>query len=142
MPDDAIAPFLGAWTLLSYELRLPSGAVLQPMGDRPIGRILYQSNGQMSAQVMNPATARFGYADPDAAAPHEADRAWRDYAGYWGTFTVDPAAGVVVHRVEGAWFPNWKGQEQVRSYRFSGNRLILEADSPEWHATLVWERLD
>ena len=139
---DHTAPFIGAWTLVSYELRLPSGAVEKPMGDHPMGRILYLHNGQMSAQVMASGLAPLAHPDSRDASPEEAARVWQNYVGYWGTFTVDAQAGAVIHSVEGAWFPNWIGQKQVRHYRFSGNTLTLEADSPAWHATLVWQRLE
>jgi hypothetical protein len=140
--SDRSGRFIGSWELVSYELRLASGTVLKPFGDHPIGRILYHKNGQMSAQLMRPAPAPFASTDPLQARPDEADRAWRDYIGYWGTFTVDPKAWVVVHHIEGGWFPNWIGQKQIRSFRFSGDQLILEADSPAWHANLTWRRID
>jgi lipocalin-like protein len=140
-PED-FAPFIGSWTLLSYELRLRSGEVEKPLGDRPLGRILYLKNGQMSAQVASAGLDLMANADPLEATPEEAGRAWRNYVGYWGTYSVDAAAGVVIHTVEGAWFPNWAGQKQVRQYRFTGDHLTLEADSPAWHATLVWQRIE
>ena len=141
--DSAIAArFIGSWTLVSYELRLASGAVTKPFGDRPIGRILYQQSGHMSAQLMHPASAHFANTDPLRATRNETDRAWRNYIGYWGMFSVDAKAGTVVHRIEGGWFPNWIGQTQTRSFRFERDRLILEADSSAWHATLIWQRID
>lgn len=140
--SDSSSRFIGSWELVSYELRLASGTMLKPFGDHPIGRILYQKNGQMSAQLMRPAPTPFASTDPLQARPDEADRAWRDYIGYWGTFTVDPKARVVVHHIEGCWFPNWIGQKQIRSFRFSGDQLTLEADSPAWRATLIWRRID
>jgi len=139
-PED-LAPFVGSWKLLSYELRLASGEVLKPLGDRPVGRILYLENGQMSAQAMVSGADLSTAPDPADATAEEAERAWRNYIGYWGTYTVDAAAGVVIHTVEGAWFPNWVNRAQVRRYRFSGDELILEADSPAWHARLVWQRI-
>jgi hypothetical protein len=136
-------PFIGAWTLLSYELSLPSGVVEKPLGDHPLGRILYLDNGQMSAQIVAAAGADpLANDDPREATPEEAACAWRNYLGYWGTFTVDAEAGEVIHAVEGAWFPNWIGQKQIRQYRFSGNTLTLEADSPDWRATLIWRRIE
>jgi hypothetical protein len=140
-PGDS-APFLGAWTLLSYDLLLASGVVEKPMGDHPLGRILYLDNGQMSAQVVASGLDPLANADPSEATPEEAAHAWRNYLGYWGTFTVDAEAGVVIHAVEGAWFPKWIGHNQVRRYRFSGNTLTLEADAPGGHATLVWRRIE
>ncbi|MGA2117483.1 MAG: lipocalin-like domain-containing protein [Bryobacteraceae bacterium] len=140
-PEDS-APFIGAWTLISCELLLTSGVVEKPMGDHPLGRILYLDNGKMSAQVAASGLDPLANADPREATPEEAGRAWRNSVGYWGTFTVDAEAGVVIHAVDGAWFPNWIGQRQVRQYRFSGKTLTLEADSPAWHAKLIWRRID
>jgi hypothetical protein len=96
----------------------------------------------MSAQLMRSAPAAFENARPLEASAEEANAAWRNYYGYWGTFTIDPKARIIVHHIEGSWFPNWIGQKQIRSFRFSGNKLILEADSPAGHSTLTWQRID
>lgn len=92
---------------------------------------------------MDPATASFDSGDPLKATTKEAAAAWRKYIGYWGTYTVDSKAGVVTHQIEGSWLPNWIGQKQIRSFRFvEDRRLMLEADSAAWHATLIWQRID
>jgi hypothetical protein len=135
--------FVGAWKLMSYELRLAAGNVLKPFGEAPIGRILYQANGQMSAQLMHPATASFASSNLLKATTDEAATAWRNYIGYWGTYTIDTKASVVTHLIEGSSFPNWNGQKQIRSFHFIENRrLMLEADGPAGHATLTWQRID
>jgi hypothetical protein len=139
---DRSEPFIGSWTLSSFELRLKSGEIRTPFGEHPVGRILYQRSGQMSAQLMHSTPAAFGNPDPLQASPEEVNRAWHEYTGYWGTFRVDPVAPVVTHRVEGSSFPNWVGQNQIRSFRFEGDQLILQANSPDWTATLRWRRID
>ncbi len=96
----------------------------------------------MSAQLMDANTAAFGNVDPLKASKEEADRAWRNYIGYWGTFSVDMKKAIVIHHIEGCWFPSWIGTNQIRSFHFKGNDLILEADSPSWHSHLVWERIE
>ena len=56
---------VGAWSLSSYELRLkPSGTITTPFGPHPVGRILYEANGQMSAQLMRPEMTAFASDDP------------------------------------------------------------------------------
>jgi hypothetical protein len=51
---------VGAWSLSSYELRLkPSGAITTPFGPHPVGQILYEGNGQMSAQLMRTGITAF-----------------------------------------------------------------------------------
>ncbi len=111
------------------------------MGDDPAGRIFYLDTGHMSAQVMARRIDPLDHEDPLQATADEAERAWRNYVGYWGTFTVDAEAGIVVHDVEGAWFPNWIGQKQVRYYGFADDTMTLEAKSPAWHARLIWRRI-
>ncbi len=134
--------FVGSWYLVSYEVRLASGQVVRPFGDHPLGCSMYQEGGHMSTQLMNPAIAPFASADPLKATKDEHDRGWRNYIGYWGTFSVDANARVVTHQVEGGWFPNWVGQKQMRAFRFDRDRLTLEADSPAWHVTVVWRKVN
>ena len=143
-PTDDGKPFellLGSWGLVSFEHVLPSGEVLRPFGDSPLGSILYQADGRMSAQVSVGSPARFASEDPLRASAEEAANAWRTYFGYWGTFKVYAEKRVVVHRVEGSSFSNWIGTEQVRHFRFDGaNRLILETQSAAGHSTVIWQR--
>ena len=128
--------------LISYQLRLPSGTVLEPFGDHPAGRILYEPNGERSAQFMRPVPSHFASPDPLKATAEESDRAWRNYIGYWGKYGVDSEARAVVHHIESGWFPNWIGQNKIRSFRFDRDRLVLDAESPAGHATLVWRKLN
>ena len=136
-----IAPFLGSWDLISFEHVLPSGAASTPFGNLPVGLLVYQADGRMSAQVSTGTPTRLASDDSLEASVEEAADAWRTYFGYWGSFKVCPEEGVVVHRVEGSSFPNWIGTEQRRHFRFDGaNQLILEAESASGRYTLIWQR--
>jgi hypothetical protein len=66
--------------------------------------------------------------------------AWKGYFGYFGTYSVDSGERSVTHRIEGAWFPNLVGTDQVRRYRFEDMRLILDADTAWGHVRIIWER--
>jgi hypothetical protein len=46
----------------------------------------------------------------------------------------------VVHSIEGGRFPNWTGHKQFRTFRFSGDELMLEAAA--WRPTLRWRRVE
>lgn len=134
-------PFVGSWELATFQTVLPSGEISKPFGDSPMGLIVYQADGRMSAQLSVRKPTKLASDDPDQASAEEAAEAWRMYFGYWGSFRVDAAKGVVAHRVEGCSFANWIGTEQVRNFRFEGaNRLILETQSSSGHSTLVWRR--
>ena len=131
---------LGAWDLVSYELRTPGGETRQTLGADPVGRISYDAQGRMSAQLMRRGVPKFASADRDAGTDAEVLTAFRGYIGYFGRYTVDEKAHTVTHLVEGAWFPNYVGTKQVRAYSFEGDRLILRADSVRGRATIVWKR--
>jgi hypothetical protein len=131
---------VGSRKLISHELTLTSGPTLKPFGDHPAGLILYQRDSHMSAQLMLPEPVPFASSEPLEATKDEADRAWRNYAGYWSD--VDTKKRIITHHVEGGWFLNWIGTNQVRSFRFSEGKLILEDDYLEGHAKLVWQKSD
>lgn len=136
-----IESFLGSWGLVSFEEVLPSGESSRPFGNSPLGLLVYEADGHMSAQVSVGAPTRFASDDPGQASAEEASEAWRAYFGYWGSFEVCAEERVVVHRVEGSSFANWIGTEQIRHFRFDGtNGLILETESSSGHFTVIWER--
>jgi hypothetical protein len=122
--------FVGTWDLVSYEVRTPSGETRYPYGNDPLGRISYDAEGRMSAQLMR----------RDRPSPPAGSSSPGGYSGYYGTYTVDEKAGTVIHQVQGAWTPAWIGTKQVRYYKFESNRLTLEGDLTGGRAKLVWER--
>ncbi|MCX6598942.1 MAG: lipocalin-like domain-containing protein [Acidobacteria bacterium] len=131
---------LGIWELTGYDLRAADGKVTYPFGQTPVGRIAYMAGGQMDAQLMRPGLAKFASDNRYLVQPAEAVAAMKGYMGYFGTFTVDEARGVVIHHVKGASFPNYVGTDQVRKYRFEGDRLTLEADTAAGQARVYWKR--
>jgi hypothetical protein len=144
--DDA-ARFPGAWRLLSAEYRTLDGTpVDSPWGTKPAGIIMYDTAGNMSAQLGRSERPRFAESDQMRGTPEEIRAAFESYSAYWGRYEVDPGAGTVTHLVSQAMFPNWTGSRQVRYYRFEGDRLILSTPpirrgGREVKGVLVWERM-
>jgi lipocalin-like protein len=129
---------VGAWNLVSFVSFDVSGA--SRPGAYDLGRVFYDASGQMSAHLMNSANKT------DASPSTDADRAaaFRRYLGYYGPFTVDEAAGIVTHHVDGSSNPSWVGSRQVRYFELSadGNRLTLSVKNQgRTTGTLVWERI-
>jgi Lipocalin-like domain len=83
----------------------------------------------VAAQLVRKDRRRFVSEDWEEAANSEAATAWKEYFGYFGTYSVDLNQHAVIHHVEGSWFPNLLGSDQVRHFRFEGRRLILDADT-------------
>ncbi len=89
---------------------------------------------------MRPNQPRFVDDDWRRAQLAERAAAWLGYFCYFGTYTVDEAAGTVTHRVAGSWFPNLVGTDQLRYVTLAENRLSLTAETPWGRVTLVWEK--
>jgi hypothetical protein len=70
--------------------------------------------------------------------PQEAFTAVKDYIAYFGTYTVDEAAGTVTHHRQDSLQPGDNG-DLVRRYELNGDRLILRA--PNSTLEVTWERI-
>jgi hypothetical protein len=114
--------FLGTWRLVS---------------ETTTGMMIYDSLGNMAAQVMPTRTRRkYAAAEPTA---EEAKDAITGYLAYFGTYSVDERARIVTHHRTGNINPGGVGDDVVRSYVFESNdRLVL---TPAGSTNkIVWER--
>lgn len=139
--------FIGTWKLISFEARSDNSETLFPMGQRPVGRLIYDDKGNMSVLLAN--------ADPPPMSPdvslksfaslEEKGQAFDSFEAYFGAYVVDETENVITHHIEGALFTNWTGSSQKRFYSFMGNRLELSTP-PIKHEDLcvvmllLWER--
>ena len=145
-PGSAESRFVGIWKLVSLESRSTDGEVTKPFGDHPLGRITYDSNGNMSAFAFRPDRPHFASGDLFNGTPEETQGAFDGLVSYYGTFSVQGNEGTVTHHVKGAAFPNRIGTNQVRHFRFEGDRLILRTPTAlrggaQRSSTVVWERV-
>jgi len=138
-------PFAGTWKLVSYEVSRADGKVTYPWGDSPQGRLMYSEDGYVSVAMMGSDRTRFAARELKLGTPQEKVAAVDSYISYAGRYEV-VGGNKVVHRVEVSLFPNWVGKDQVRSFQFDGNRLMLATEpdpSDEKRKTghLIWERI-
>jgi hypothetical protein len=139
--EDIRQRLLGSWRLVTWEERTTGGEVDYPLGPDAVGQLTYSPTGQVSAQLVRPDQPRFADDDWRKATPDERADAWAEYFGYFGSYSIDEAAGAVVHHVEGTWFPNLVGTSQVRYYDLDGDTLTLDADTAWGRVRIVWERV-
>jgi Lipocalin-like domain len=137
---------LGTWRLISYKARDSDGRVQYPLGESVSGLLVYDAGGNMSAHVMRRARPFFTAQDPACATDAELRAAFKDYGSYFGTYTIEQARQTVTHHVRGAWYPNWIGHDQIRYFKFEGNRLLLSTPPMMWDGqsleyVLTWERI-
>jgi len=137
---------LGTWRLVSYEARDSEGRIQYPLGEDVSGLLVYDAGGNMSAHVTRTDLPLFAAKDPARATDGELRAAFEGYGSYFGTYTIDQARQTVTHHVRGAWYPNWIGHDQVRHFKFEGNRLLLSTPPILWddqslEYVLTWERI-
>jgi hypothetical protein len=131
---------VGAWSLVECAEILPDGSKRLPLGERPLGQVVYSADGHMAAQLVRAGRPAFPSDDYLGAPDDVAAEAFRNYFGYFGRYAVDRDAGTVTHFIEGAWLPNLENTTQVRTFRVEGDRLILEAATPWGIIRNTWTR--
>jgi hypothetical protein len=137
-------PFIGTWHLVSYESRDEAGGVEYPLGQELVGQLMYDAEGNMSAFVARANVPPFASGDLRGGTDAEVRSAFDGFVAYFGTYSFNLSAGMVIHHVRGASFPNWTGTEQVRYFKVEGQRLVLSTpisvDGRHLTAILIWDR--
>ena len=136
MPVQGIRERLvGCWRLVGYSVTTDGGEVSHPLGETPLGTILYTPDGYMSAQLAKPG-------------PYADDQQPTAYAiAYSGPYEVNEQASTVTHQVQVSVIPSWLGTTQLRQVQFPElNTLVLTAserssrDSALATTTITWSR--
>jgi Lipocalin-like domain len=145
--DSLREQLLGTWRLVSYvERDVETGEVNHPMGDHPLGFIMYSPDGFVSAQLSTADRSPFEANDPYCGTPWEYTQAANRYIAYCGPFHVDELTGSLTHEMQISLFPNWLGQRQARLVQIEGDMLRLATSTPmsfggaRKTAVLVWRR--
>jgi hypothetical protein len=131
---------IGAWRLVSWSEAKKDGSTEYPLGEHAIGQLIYSADGHVAAQLARKETERLRQKDWRVASQAESAQAWKNYFGYFGTFSIDTEQHAVIHHVEGSWFPNLEHTDQVRIFRFKNEQLVLDADTAWGKVRIVWER--
>ncbi|HEJ9067645.1 TPA: lipocalin-like domain-containing protein [Serratia marcescens] len=140
-----ISAFIGSWALVSSVFKNQNGELNYPLGEQVLGRIHYEANGTMAAQLYSAVRPRFAAADLAQGAEREIRAAFINMICYFGHYQVEESEQRVVHQVEGCSFPNWVGSRQVRFYAFNADRLTLrtvplQLGNGVQVGELVWQR--
>lgn len=138
--EQVVQKLIGGWELVRWTTYHPDGTESVPFGEDAIGIIMYTADGHMSCHLSM--ANRPLFSEPNIYAVSDADlgQSVRAYSGYFGTFSVDAAAGIVTHHVTGAWYPNFAAVNQPRHYAFEDDLLYLEAEVGEDLVRITWRR--
>ena len=133
---------VGTWELVTRTVRRADGtAVVDPvLGEKPIGRLVYDASGAMSLQMMR-VGRKAAISPPANAADRSNPRIITGYDSYFGRYTVDEKAATVTHHVEGSLFPEDVGDDWVRPFTLDGDTLTLRLTGADGLTrTLVFHR--
>ena len=135
---------VGSWQLMTRTVSRPDGTkIVDPvLGEKPTGRLVYDTSGAMSLQMMRPGR-KDAIATPANARDKSNPRIVLGYDSYFGRYTVDEKASTVTHHVEGSLFPEDLGEDWVRPFTLEGITLTLRLTSSAdgLTRTLVFQRM-
>ena len=141
--------FTGTWRLLACEGQWSDGRVSYPYGHEPGGMLVYDGRGSFSGQIMARERPEFVTGNLLKGSADEVRAAFEGYVAYYGNYTVDAAEGLMIHQVEGSFFPNWIGERQIRRFEFTGgpdgerlqlSTLPIKGARAYLTVVLLWEK--
>jgi hypothetical protein len=144
---------VGSWRLQSRQTRTADGALLMDAGlaQTPSGVLIYDSAGHVAAQLSRQGrTVEMLASDCREAVnikgTDDTAQTVLGYDAYFGTYTIDEAAGIVTHHLEAALFPGDIGKSIKRAFEISGDTLTIRFDTTTGKGvavtrTLVWTRI-
>jgi hypothetical protein len=145
MSSEIRPELVGTWKLVSFHSQGANGRIAYPFGKNARGRLIYEPDGRMAVQLMNPDRPGFTSDDPLVTSEAEVRAAFGGYTAYYGTYSVNPDKRTIVHRIEAALRPDWVGTDQSRQFEYDGKYLTLKGPlvlgGVEGTVSLVWERL-
>jgi hypothetical protein len=135
---------VGTWKLVSAVSEdLATGQKTNIYKGTPVGFIAYGADGRVMTIIVDSLRQKPMGATATAA---EAEALFRSMAAYAGSYTIN--ANQIIHRPDASWNETWTGTDQVRDYKFDGERLMLAtAPSPNPFTgqmsvrTLTWEKV-
>ena len=139
----ATKSIVGTWLLMTRTVARADGTtIVDPvLGERPIGRLIYEPNGVMSLQMMRTGR-KSAISTPASQRDKSNPRVITGYDSYFGRYTVDENTSAVTHHVEGSLFPEDLGSAWVRPFTIDGDKLTLRVTSGDGLTrTLVFERV-
>lgn len=133
---------VGTWRVVQFD-NIGNGKVFHRFGEKPLGLFVYTANGYVAIQISNPANpicigpgTKYGWGRRDetnlpACTAKQMQALIDGTIAYWGTYSVNQAAGVVIHHVKSDLGNGYAGSDKRRPFRLDGDRLEI-GDGKTW----------
>jgi hypothetical protein len=94
-------------------------------GVDPQGQEMFDPNGRFSLVLIRSNVPKFASNNREQGTTEENQTAVRGSIAYFGTYSVSETDKVITYHIEGSTFPNWRGADQKRLFKISGDELTL-----------------
>lgn len=123
MSKNTLNQLIGVWKLVDmYFLDENKTIVHKPMGDNPLGILIYTEDLYMSAQIGSLDRNYFTNNDYRFGTYSEIFEAFNQYIAYTGKYELYTNKQYILHKIQMSMFPNWIGQNVKRFYNFENER--------------------
>jgi Lipocalin-like domain len=132
------ASVVGTWELVTFTSRQVDGRVEEPWGPHPAGRIVYDTDGHVTALLMHERRNEGG----GSLSPPEIQG---EFSAYFGTYHVDAAQRIITHQVAASLAAARASKELRRNFDFKDGMLTLSFPTTRNGVPvtnhLVWKRI-
>ncbi|MFT4155591.1 lipocalin-like domain-containing protein [Parafilimonas sp.] len=115
--------FVGVWSLVAVENINPDSSKTLPYGENPQGMLVFEPNGDYAIQILKAARPTVAAKDKNKATPEENAALVKGNNSHFGTYSINDVKHVITFNVQHAFYPNWEGDVQQRSYTLENNVL-------------------
>jgi len=136
--------FVGTWSLTAVENTNADGSKTLPYGENPVGLLVFTEAGDYAIQILKATRPKVAAGDKNKATPDENLALVQGNNSHFGTYTVRPEKHTITFNVQHAFYPNWEGDVQLRSYKLENNMLSYvvtnTTNGGAVTATVVWKK--
>lgn len=137
----------GTWSLVAVVNIYPDSSRMYPYGDQPQGLLMFDADGNYALQILRNTRAQIVSGDKNKSTANENKILVEGSNSHFGKYTVDYDTKTISFIIAHAFFPNWEGTIQKRSYTLTGKTLKYVVThttqgGPAIIAEVVWERVN
>lgn len=138
---------IGTWALVSVDNIYPDGSRVSPYGEEPQGLLVLDEKGNYAIQILKAARPKIVSNDKNKCTPEESTALVQGSNSHFGKYKVDEKSKTITFFIRQAFYPNWEGTEQKRSYVYAGNQMKYVVTNTtqggqEVIAEVAWRRLE
>ena len=139
------ADLVGTWSLVLVDNLLPDGTRVHLYGDDPQGILTFDASGHYALQILRSGRPKFAAKDKSKGTPEENQAAVQGCNTHFGRYTVNEKEHTITFSIEHAFFPNWEGTTQTRSFTLSADRFKYIVPTPTTGGNVTgeveWKRI-